>query len=168
MNLLLSFFGNKVRLIIEYAMLALLLAVAGFSLALWLKNSQVEEHLVDVQKDLQGAEDRIKLVEGVAEGHEQTIKDLKTLRLEDNKTLEVVLTTLSDLSTKDNNVREELHKLETRNDKVASFMDTDVPLDLQCVLYNSCNPATTEGPGAVQGGKGISTKHADKAVPAPN
>lgn len=152
-----GFLTGKTRLIVEYVMLALLLAVAGGSLALWLQSRQTETVVAELQQ--QGEDDRRRLgqVELVNQQHEETIKDLKTLRLEDNKALQGVLETLEGIGQKDGEVKEKLTKLEATNEPVKAYLNTEVPLDLQCVLDNTCDPTNAGGKGGDQGGKSNAT-----------
>lgn len=156
---------NKKRLIIEYGMLIVLIAVAGFSLALWVKGSATEERLHSVQGDLGTMQGRLNTVERVNQQHEQTITDLKQLRLQDSRALEDVLTTIKVVSETDTRVRNRLEELKKKNGQVSNFLDMDIPLDMQCVLDNSCNPASPD-PIRPEGRKILPSNRAAKPVPA--
>lgn len=131
--------GNA-RLWLEYAIIAVMIAMAGFGLSLWLKNAQVESNLMDVTGRLAAAELTTQL-------NRQTIDNLKELRLADAQAMNGVFVDLRALAKVDADVRRKLKQLEETNELVKNYMASPVPLELRCLLEHTCaSPNYSSGP----------------------
>lgn len=164
----LGFFKNKKRLVIEYVLLAVLVAVAGFTFTMWLQKERTENALAKTQGELSTVQSRLTLVEAVNTQQEQTITDLKELRLEDAKALGGLLTDYKSLAENDARVRRRLSNLEQTNEAVRNYLNQPIPPELVCVLHGTCETGNQD---RAQGGKGSPAGSAGAAVhgskPAP-
>lgn len=131
---------GQARLWLGYALIAALVAMSGFTFAVWNKGERTE-------KDLFSVRDRLTTVEGDNRDQAATIDQLKELRGKDAKALNSVLTSMGKLAETDDTVRRRLSKLEETNETVRKYMSGDVPAELRCVLERTC-PDTSTNPKA--------------------
>lgn len=135
----LGFMKNKKRLVIEYALIAVLVAVAGFTFAMWLSKERTEKSLLTTQLELQTVSSRLNSVEEVNQAQEATISELKELRLKDAQALTGLLTDYKTLADNDYRARQRLSSLEKSNETVRNYLNQPIPPDLVCLLNNTCN-----------------------------
>lgn len=133
--------AGKGRLWLEYLIIAGLIAMAGFCLSLWLKNSATETQLEDVRT-------RLTTAELVSQSHEATIGNLLALRLDDAKALDGVLGELKVMAKTDSVIRWQLKQLEASNEVVKDYLLSPIPLELRCLLERTCAPASGDQAGA--------------------
>lgn len=131
--------GNA-RLWLEYALIGLMIGMAGFGLSLWLKNAKVEADLLDVTG-------RLSAAELTTQFNRVTIDNLKELRLADAQAMDSVLSDLLQLAKVDADVRRKLKELEASNELVKDYMANPIPLELRCLLEHTCaSPNYSTGP----------------------
>ena len=135
----LGFVKNKKRLVIEYVLLAVLVAVAGFTFTMWLQKERTEKSLAVAQGELQTVKGRLTIVEAVNDQQEKTISDLKDLRSEDAKALGGLLSDYKSLAANDARVRRRLTTLEQTNETIRTYLNQPIPSDLVCLLNGACN-----------------------------
>lgn len=136
-----SWVTGNFRLVIEYALIATVVILAGVAVALWGGKKKTEVVLAQTETRLTGAEARMTTLESVNEAHEETIKELKDLRGQDAKALDGLLSDYKMLAEADSRVRTRLHNLETSNENVRNYLNLPVPAQLDCLLNDTCTPA---------------------------
>jgi cell division protein FtsB len=136
-----SWVTGNFRLVIEYALIATVVTLAGVAVALWGGKKKTEVVLAQTETRLTGAEARMTTLESVNEAHEETIKELKDLRGQDAKALDGLLSDYKMLAEADSRVRTRLHNLETSNENVRNYLNLPVPAQLDCLLNDTCTPA---------------------------
>lgn len=149
-----TFVASKGRLIIEYALIAIVVTLCGVASALWVQKQRTAYTLAKTETRLVGAEGRITAVEGVNQAHEATIQDLKKLRGQDAKAIDGLITDYKGLSKSDEAARSRLQNLEKSNATVRTYLNQRVPAELTCLLNNTCAPADKDS-------------HQDRAPAAP-
>lgn len=166
----LGFMKSKKRLVIEYALLAVLVAVAGFTFTMWLQKERTEKALLQAQGDLVAVQSRLTVVEAVNDQQEQTIANLKDLRVEDAKALGGLLNDYKSLAANDARVRRRLTTLEQTNETIHNYLNQPIPADLVCLLNGTCDKAGNSGrdssrEGDSAGATGAAV-HSSKPAPA--
>lgn len=159
----LGFFKNKTRLVIEYALIAVIVAAAGFTFSMWLSKERTEKSLLTTQNELQTVQQRLGAVESVNQQQQETIGELKELRFQDAQALTGLLTDYKVLADNDALVRNRLATLEQTNETVRNYLNQRIPPDLACLLNNTCD---TGNSGSDKGGTGSASRGAGAAVPA--
>jgi len=156
-----GFFQNKTRLVIEYALIGLIVAAAGFTFSMWLSKERTEKSLLTTQNELQTVQQRLGAVESVNQLQEATIGELKELRLQDARALTGLLTDYKVLADNDARARNRLSTLEKSNETVRNYLNYRIPPDLACLLNNTCDAGNT---GSDKGGAGSASRGAGAAV----
>ena len=156
-----GFFQNKTRLVIEYALIGLIVAAAGFTFSMWLSKERTEKSLLTTQNELQTVQQRLGAVESVNQLQEATIGELKELRLQDARALTGLLTDYKVLADNDARARNRLSTLEKSNETVRNYLNYRIPPDLACLLNNTCDAGNT---GSDKGGGGSASRGAGAAV----
>lgn len=160
-----KFVTGKSRLAIEYGLIAVLIAVAGFTVNLWLSKLKTERDLLQTKTDLQSVQKRLVTVEGISQSQEVTISNLRELRLRDAQSLTGLLDDYKALSLSDARARKRLDSLERTNEAVRTYLDQRIPPDLVCLLDGTC--ATASGNTGSEGDRTPgSPKRVDPPVPA--
>lgn len=136
-----SWLTGNFRLVIEYALIAAVVSLAGVAVALWGAKKNTEIVLSKTETRLTGAEARMTTLESVNQAHEATIVELKELRGQDAKALDGLLGDYKILAEADARVRTRLHNLETSNENVRNYLNLPVPAQLDCLLNDTCTPA---------------------------
>lgn len=138
-----SFVKNKKRLVIEYALIALLITVAGGTFALWLQKEKTEKELLNTKNTVVGLQSRITTIEELNQAQENRINDLKDLRKRDGEALSGVMKDLKSIT--DNNLvfKRFLNELENKNETVRTFLNQPVPPELaECLRSYTCETGT--------------------------
>lgn len=159
----LAFFENKTRLVLEYVLIAVIVAVAGFTFTMWLSKERTEKSLLTTQNELQTVQQRLGAVESVNLQQQETIAELKELRFQDAQALMGLLTDYKVLANNDAHARNRLATLEQANETVRNYLNQRIPPDLACLLNNTCD---TGNSGSDKGGTGSTSRGAGAAVPA--
>lgn len=159
----LGFFKHKTRLVIEYVLIAVIVAVAGFTFTMWLSKERTEKSLLTTQNELQTVQQRLGAVESVNRQQQETIGELKELRLQDAQALTGLLTDYKVLADNDARARNRLVTLEKSNETVRNYLNRHIPPDLACLLNNTCD---TGNSGSDKDGAGGTARGAGAAVPA--
>lgn len=130
----LSFVADKFRLVIEYVLIGLLITVAGFTLALWLEKSNLQDSVQAMTTKLAGVEINDKV-------QNETIEQLKDLRLQDAQAISGLLDDYKYLAKHDRDAEARLNDLEKSNATVRAYLDSSIPPELVCLLNNTCAPS---------------------------
>lgn len=116
--------GTKIRLVIEYTLIAAVVAISGATMVLWMQNTSMETKLGKLQADLHS--------------YKAEVMELKELRRVDATTMSSLLTDMKQIAEHDTEVRVRLTELETSNENVRIFLETSLPLELVCLLADTC------------------------------
>lgn len=133
-----GFLKNKKRLVIEYVLIAIVVAVAGFTFTLWLSKIRTEKALAETRTDLVTVQGRLTAVESINQAQEATIGELKELRHADAQALTGLLTDYKVLAENDARARKRLDSLEKTNEAVRTYLNQRIPPDLACLLNGTC------------------------------
>ena len=159
----LGFFKNKTRLVIEYVLIAVIVAAAGFTFSMWLSKERTEKSLLTTQNELRTVQQRLGAVESVNQQQQETIGELKELRLQDAQALTGLLTDYKVLADNDARARNRLATLEKSNETVRNYLNQPIPLDLVCLLNRTCDAGNS---GSDKGGAGGASRGTGLTVPA--
>lgn len=138
---------SNVRLIIEYALIAIIVTLCGTTLAMWSGKTLVEKRLLSTEKSLIQVGSRLETVETINEIQEGTITTLKTLRDKDSEIMSKLVDGYDNLVRQDGSVRARLSNLEQSNEAVREYLDKPIPPDLACLL-NATTCAAKGGNGS--------------------
>jgi chromosome segregation ATPase len=133
-----SWLTGNFRLVIEYALIAGVITLAGVAMTLWGAKAKTEIVLAKTETRLGATENRVTTLESVNQAHEETIRELKDLRGQDAKALDGLLNDYKTLAESDSKVRTRLHHLETSNENVRNYLNLPVPAQLDCLLNDTC------------------------------
>jgi len=135
---------GHVRLIIEYALLALVVALAGAVLYGRIHAVQQDARISSLASDLNKAADTIG--EQVAANQEQdaAIAKLNELRELDGKTIAALNRDLHQVGAQGAAMRQKLAQLEKHNAQAKALLDTPVPDAVGCVLDRRPCPAAID------------------------
>jgi hypothetical protein len=133
----LGFFKSKHRLVIEYVLIALLLATAGFTLSMWLSKGRTEKALTTVQTELTRAKSRLNSVEQINQAQQATIKDLRDLRAKDALALTGLADDMARLGLRDQDMRRQISELEKSNATVSEYLNQPIPTELKRLLEHA-------------------------------
>lgn len=125
---------GKSRLVIEYVLLAVLIAAATLSVTLWLQRERVEQKLEKAGTEIEGLQGRLSGVEIINERQQATIKSLEGLREQDAKALTGLNDDYQSLAARDERVRQQIRELEKQNAQVRLYLDQPVPPELGQLL----------------------------------
>jgi len=145
---------SKIRLYVEYAVLALLIGVAGLAVTLKMQTYRQEISITNLKSDfetekvkVERANERIDLVEGVNEAQAKVIDTLGGQREKDNLAVTKLLNTYQTLRDNDQKLRDKLDDLEKTDADAKSYFDIPMPESVACLYDDSCpdTPAKTSG-----------------------
>lgn len=133
-----TFLTSKFRLVIEYALIAAVVIIAGVAVALWGAKKKTELVLAQTETRLTTSESRLSTVESVNQANLETINQLTSLRSKDASAIDGLLTDYRSLSNNDTAVRTRLQTLERSNEAVRDYLNQPVPTELACLLNGTC------------------------------
>lgn len=124
-------FTPNLRLVIEYALITVLLLVAG-----------VTVHLYVVKQDLVKANtvltERVAQAETINTLQEKAIVTLSKAREQDNVAIRILTSENERLDNLHTQTRKQIAQLESENEIVRSYLSTRIPAELACVLNRTC------------------------------
>lgn len=125
-----KFVREKVRLFIEYLLIAAVVALCASSYTMWFAKERTEKKLELVQH-------RLIDVEEVNKGQERRIAQLNELRQRDSIAFKTLVTSYKTLAQRDKVARAKLDHLEKMNETVQGHFAHPVPVELRC-LHDAC------------------------------
>jgi hypothetical protein len=138
-----SSFMSKIRLGIDYALIVLVICLAGGAYWFYKQNNSLH----DAQTDLVGQVRELRTAgQQQAEelGKQRTALDqLALLRKEDNTVVQGLINDYKKLGSTDTNVRSRLVELEKKSDEVKTQLDAKLPPAVQRVLASPAPASTT-------------------------
>lgn len=140
LTILTSLLKSKVRLYVEYALIALLIVTAGLTLTMWLQKQKVEKNLAETKIELTSVESRLTTAEQVNKIQQEHITELHNLRLTDAKTLDGLMKDYKVIMQSSISSREKVKQLEQKNETVKGYLDKPIPSELGCMFNKTCKP----------------------------
>lgn len=131
---------SKIRLYVEYAVLALLIGVAGLAVTLKMQTYRQEISITNLSTGLEKAHAEIEVVTSVNEAQQSVIETLGSQRETDNKAVTKLLDTYQKLRDADQNIRSKLDTLEKTDAQAKAYFDSAIPESVACVYDDSCEP----------------------------
>lgn len=128
------FLSGKKRILIEYALIAIVLATAGLTVTMWADRVSLRKQLTTANQNISTLKNRVATVEIVNRAHEATINDLQELRKTDSETLAGLVEDYNKLTQRERQARAKVSDLEKRNEEVRRFLDQRLPDDLRQLL----------------------------------
>lgn len=132
---------SKVRLYLEYLVLALLLAVVGLAVTLKMQTYRQEISINNLSHGLDKANDEINVVRSVNEAQESVIQTLGSQRLKDNQVVDQLLETYDKLRDADQRIRSQLETLEKTDADAKAYFNSPIPESVACLYDDSCSKA---------------------------
>lgn len=129
---------NKIRLYIEYAVLAVLLAVVGLAVTLKMQTYRQEISINNLSDGLEKAKGEIKVITSVNEAQESVIQTLGSQRMKDNQIVDQLMDTYDKLREADLNLRSKLDNLEKTDAEAQVYLVSPVPESVACLYDDSC------------------------------
>lgn len=133
-----SLITSKIRLYVEYAMLALLLGVVGLAVTLKMQTYRQEISITNLSNGLEKAQGQIEVITTVNEAQESVIQSLSGQRETDNQAVTRLLDTYEKLRDADQRIRSKLETLEKTDVHVKAYFDVVIPESVACVYDDSC------------------------------
>jgi hypothetical protein len=152
-----SFFGGlfkgaatwvegKGLLIIGYILVALLVAVAGYSVNSYVQIKTLQTSNLDLSSQLGGVAKDLSTVVKVNQTQQDAIDQLRDLRKTDASAIQGLQTELGAHGIDQTSVKAKVSQLEKNNATAKSVLDAAVPRDLGCVRNDEeCPPAVSGG-----------------------
>lgn len=146
--------GGKLRLFVEYALVAGLLAVGGWAFALYLQRGSL-------RKDVESQTLQISTLTRINVSQDQALKLIQAHRDRDNKLVERLINDLEGLGTVDKEVRRRLTDLENTDAVVHDYLADSVPPQLSCLFSDACRngAGASRSSGAATGGTSDTLHH---------
>lgn len=151
---------SKVRLWIEYALIAVVLATAGLAVTLKMQTYRQETSITSLKSDFEAekvkverANERLDLVEGVNEAQAKVIDTLGGQREKDNLAVTKLLNTYQALRDNDQKLRDKLDELEKTDADAKNYFDIPMPESVACLYDDSCADPPAKGGSGVPDGK---------------
>lgn len=133
-----SFIKDKGRLAIEYALIALVIAMSAYSLSAYIKTAKLERALTASAAKLDSTKNELMLQEIITQDQRNVISELNTIRKNDAIAFVGLLKDFRAISLKDAASKKKLETLELQNENVRKYLDGDIPSELECLLTPSC------------------------------
>jgi hypothetical protein len=137
MNLLskaVAFVGARARLWIEYALIAVVVALAGYAVNSYLHAQKLTRTVTDLSTQLGSVSKTLRDQVQANKDQDAAIAVLKGLRETDSHALQGLQSQLGQTAAKDTDIRAKLAELERTNAAAKSLLDTAVPDAVGCVL----------------------------------
>jgi hypothetical protein len=129
-----AFIGARARLWIEYLLIGVVVALAGYAVNSYLQQRSLAHTVTDLSAKLGGVADTLKQQVQANRDQDAAIAGLKALRETDSKALDGLQQRLGHATAQDAAIRTKLAELERTNAAAKSLLDLAVPDDVGCVL----------------------------------
>ena len=129
---------SKLRLWIEYALIAAVVILLGYATWGWFQRAYLVQEIVQLEGDVREAETRIGLVEEVNRQQDAVINTLRGVSELNDTMLQGLAADMQSLYGRDQSIRTRLASLERNNEAVREYLDSAVPAPVVCVLDKTC------------------------------
>lgn len=150
---------SKVRLWIEYLMIAAIVVLLGMTAWGKIQTSRLETKVATLGGDLRETKGQLKQVVEVNKAQAEAIQTIKGLTSTNDTLLTALATDMQALRVRDQSTFSRLAALEKSNEAVRRYMSTAVPAELRCVLDSA--------PCGHQDGNGVPGAQRGAAAPVP-
>lgn len=137
-----SMVAPKLRLYIEYALIAVIIVLAVFVINLWLAKTVMTKQVEHLNSELVNQKQTVQLLQKSNEANIETIHELKNLRGKDAEAIQDLVTNFKSLADSNKKVDIRLKTLEQNNEAVREYLRSDIPAPLKCLLDNTCRNNT--------------------------
>lgn len=134
------------RLVIEYFLIGLLIAVGALAVSTKMTSLKQENHISELEGSLNVAEGKIEVIEGVNKSQGEVIVRLGEQREMDGKAIVELMDSYQELSLADNKARQRLRSLEKTDENARTYFAVPVPDSVACVYDDSCPPTQSGSP----------------------
>jgi hypothetical protein len=142
-----SWVTGKARLIIEYVLLALVVALAGYTVFSFVERKQLIANVSDLSTKLGNVSQTLNQQVAINHDQDAAIAEVKRLRGLDGDAIQGLQKDLATAQTHDHSIRQKLAQLEKNNADARDLLDTAVPVGLGCVLDGqACGSAASGDP----------------------
>lgn len=149
---------HKFRLWLEYAMLALILGLAGFAFYGYMKGKVLNATVTKLETDVANSDARVKEVEEANRQQVQAIKTIQNLTETQTALVSGLSEDLQKIAVRDKTTSLRLSALEKSNAALTQYLDTRIPTPVGCMLDNSCEPAGANGSAGAKPAQGTPAK----------
>lgn len=132
---------SKIRLVIEYGLVAVVITLGGFTIALWAQKKHTDLTLTQVRADLTLSNHKIgvlgsslKSVQEVNKKQEDTIQELQRLRVLDSETIGSLQAKLQDTIHLRTSEQKKLDQIRNKDEEVDKYLSSPIPARLRNVL----------------------------------
>jgi len=129
-----SWITGKARLIIEYALIAVVVSLAGFTLAIWLQRRELAQQVTKLSGTVGTLSGTVTEQADVNRQQDVALTELRRLRDVDNQALTSLHGELNKAGEKGESLRRRIAELEKNNADARALLDTPVPAELGCLL----------------------------------
>lgn len=133
--------SGRARLIIEYVLLAILVAVAGYSVNSFVQIRSLNKSNAELNTKVGGLTGALETVVSVNADQQLAINKLKVLRTTDANAIDGLKSELEANGQKTATVATKVSQLEKNNGEAKKVLDTAIPRDLGCVRAGPECPA---------------------------
>lgn len=129
------------RLVIEYALLGTVVALAGLAMSFKIHGLVLDKQVSDLQGRVDGQQGTIKNLSDANAVQDQAIGQLQELRSRDTTTIQGLQNDLKSQRVRAQDVGAKVAELEKNNARAKALMDVAVAPDIGCVLDGTACPA---------------------------
>lgn len=152
-NAIAGFFTGKVRLVIEYAMIAVILSLAGFAWYSAHERESLSKSVVNLSGQIGSLSESLNSQVDVNHAQDKAINTLTQLRVIDSDSMSALQDLLSDTTKQSAAVRINRARLEKSDAATKDILDRPVPAALACVLDQRPCAAPSDHPNSSGAGK---------------
>lgn len=146
-----GFIAAKGQLVLGYVLIAAVIVISTLMINLWVQNKELKSDNTNLSI-------RVASVEDANEQNVETIDMLRKARETDSAVITELSKTHKALKLSDDEVRKRVTELEKQNEKVKRYLDTPIPAELACLLYNTCKAPTSLDQNRVHPPAGVPTR----------
>lgn len=157
---------GKLRLYLEYALIAAIVALAALVTYNYVQRLRLDTKVATLEGKVDKANERVKEVEEVNRQQADAIDTIRSIRDVDGTILAGLAKDMDALRVRDTSMTTRLATLERSNEAVKRYLNSAVPEPVGCVLDQTCPP---DGDGVPATQRGAARKvPAAKPAPKPN
>lgn len=142
---------GKLRLYLEYALIAVIVALAAFTTYNYVQRLRLDTKVVSLEGKVDKANERVKEVEEVNRQQADAIETIRSIRDVDGTILAGLAKDMEALRVRDTSMTTRLATLERSNEAVRKYLNSAVPEPVGCVLDRTCPPDANGVSGAQRG-----------------
>lgn len=133
-----TFFTDQFRLALEYLLIALVIAIGAFSIHIWIEKTKAKQAFSDIRISLEEVKNKAIVQDLLLQAQGEKLSSIERLRSLDAKSLSSLYNELISIAGSDSQLKERINSLENKDESVRTYLDSDVPAGLACVLDETC------------------------------